>query len=275
MMSVRHAAIVALAALAWVACPLSGADAVAGPIQVAPQMVGLPNLEVSEHYTPPYVLAKPCAWGEVAITFRLTVRNYGNGASPAVNDIHALWVQDSASAAWAGGATLPAVPSNNGLAVDRPLVGLKNPNDMAGHHVFNVTFKMYGGNTLAIPVDFPPAFCAPPVSVAPLGAAAPPQHTPSPYVLLPPTYAGGPAIPAPRNLNYTNDSGVCSQHFPVPLAGPLACAASVKSLLTLIWDWSPRNCNGCPTDVDGYKVYRVDGGQHSLVATQSQGTNVT
>jgi hypothetical protein len=257
---------------------ISAAVALAGPNPVAQphNIVGLPNLQVSEHYTPPYVLASPCAWGEVAITFRLTVRNYGTGASPAINDYHALWVQDSANPAWAGGMTLPAIPVNNGIAVDVPLVGLKNTNAMQGHHVFNATFKMYGGNSLSIPVDFPPAFCTPPVSVAPLGATAPPQHTPLPYSLeRPVTYQGGPAIPAPRNLDYTNDSGVCSKHFPVPLAGPLACAASVKSLLTLVWDWSPRNCNGCPTDVDGYKVYRVDAGQHALIATQAQGTNVT
>jgi hypothetical protein len=151
-------------------------------------MVGTPTLVVSYWTTPPYILANPCAPGEGAITFRLIVRNAGNAASPAINDSHAIWVQDTANPAWAGGTTLPAIKAGDSPGVYVPLVGLKDPDQMQGHHVFNVTFEHFAGNSLQIPVDFPPAFCQPLISVAKTSVAnAPPQAAQSrDVVMIPP-----------------------------------------------------------------------------------------
>jgi hypothetical protein len=173
-----------------------GAMAAAAQVTVpetAPQMVGFPTLVVSYWTTPPYILANPCAPGEAAITFRLLVRNAGTAASPAINDSHAIWVQDSTNPAWAGGATLPAIKAGDSPGVYVPLVGLKDPNQMQGHHVFTVTFEKYAGNSIQIPVDFPPAFCQPVVSFPKSAAAtAPPHQGQSPYAAM------APPIPNPN-----------------------------------------------------------------------------
>jgi hypothetical protein len=167
---------------------LRAAAAAAPTVPAAgPQMVGFPTLVVSFWTTPPYILANPCAPGEAAITFRLIVRNAGTALSPAINDSHAIWVQDAANPAWAGGATLPAIKAGDSPGVYVPLVGLKDPNQMQGHHVFNVTFEKYGGNSIQIPLDFPPAFCKPVISAATSSAAtAPPQVAQSKYAVMPP-----------------------------------------------------------------------------------------
>ncbi len=177
--------VVAAALLAALGAEAATAAPVTEPANT--QMVGVPMLVASYWTTPPYILSNPCAPGESAITFRLIVRNAGNGESPAFNDYHAIWVQDVANPAWAGGMTLPAIKVGGSPGVDVPLVGLKDPNQMQGHHVFKVTFKEFGANSIQIPVDFPPAFCKPVTKVAPYAVATEPPHPDlSKYSLAPP-----------------------------------------------------------------------------------------
>lgn len=155
------------------------AVAVAAPVTVpntAPQMVGIPSLVASYWTTPPYVLENPCASGEVALTFRVMVRNAGNGVSPAMNDYHAIWVQDDSNPAWAGGMTLPAIKPGDSPEVDVPLVALNDWHKMQGHHVFKVTFEKNSGNTIQIPVDFPAEFCQPVTKAATVSVATAPPH---------------------------------------------------------------------------------------------------
>jgi hypothetical protein len=183
----RSASYVKVAAVVFLVALRSAAAA--NPVSVPvtpPQAVGFSSLVASYWTTPPYGLANPCAPGEAAITFNLLVRNYGTAPSPPINDYHAIWVQDAANPAWAGGTTLPAINAGDSPGVHVTLVGLKDPNQMQGHHVFNVTFEKFGGNSLQIPVDFPPAFCQPVTPVAKYSAAtAPPSQHQSPYGTAP------------------------------------------------------------------------------------------
>jgi hypothetical protein len=219
---------------------------------VGPPIVGVPSLWVQGYTTPPYVIVKNCTAGEgAAIVFRLIVRNYGKGASPANTDYHAIWVRDSANSAWGGGNALPAIPVNNGIEVDVPLVALKDASAMQGHHVFNASFQQFGGNTMAIPVDFPPSFCPPTVSVAPASAATPaPVRTPNPYAVVQHLATG---LPAPTNLTNTITQGVCAAHGGP--AGSLACYIGLPAgKLVLVWDYP------FPDKIDGYRIYLHGGG---------------
>ncbi|MBV8280892.1 MAG: DNRLRE domain-containing protein, partial [Candidatus Eremiobacteraeota bacterium] len=75
--------------------------------------------------------------------------------------------------------------------------------------------------------------------------------TPAP----PPTLA--PPPPSPNSLGNTNDPQVCTAH--AGLGGGLACSAGFGNhWLALVW-----SCNNCKAD--GYRIYRVDGGQRTLV----------
>jgi hypothetical protein len=71
--------------------------------------------------------------------------------------------------------------------------------------------------------------------------------------------------PPPDSLNNTTDPPTCTNH--AGFGGGLACLAGIpKGQLALIWNWTP--IKGVP-NVDGFNVYRVDGGQHTRVAQQN------
>jgi hypothetical protein len=64
-------------------------------------------------------------------------------------------------------------------------------------------------------------------------------------------------VPTPVGMSITHDTQTCSAHG--GFGGGLACLAGLQAgMLALIW-----NCKGC--QVDGYHLYRVDGGQHTLL----------
>jgi hypothetical protein len=71
--------------------------------------------------------------------------------------------------------------------------------------------------------------------------------------------------PAPDSLTNTTDPPTCTNH--AGFGGGLACLAGIPNgQLALIWNWTP--VKGVPK-VDGFNVYRVDGGQHTRVAQQN------
>lgn len=76
--------------------------------------------------------------------------------------------------------------------------------------------------------------------------------------------------PSPSGLTSTNDPQMCTQHG--GFGGGLACTAGFSNgWLALIWS-APNACSNC---IDGYDVYRVDGGQHTFVYKQNNGKDVT
>ena len=76
--------------------------------------------------------------------------------------------------------------------------------------------------------------------------------------------------PAPNSLSSTNDPQVCTAHG--GFGAGLACSAGFHNgWLALIWN-APNACANC---IDGYNVYRVDGGQHTFVYKQNNGKDVT
>jgi hypothetical protein len=74
-------------------------------------------------------------------------------------------------------------------------------------------------------------------------------------------------VPFPTGMTNTVDSKVCSQHG--GFGAGLACTAGLPSgMLALVW-----NCLNCT--VDGYRVFRVDGGRREPVAIPANGSAVT
>ncbi len=97
--------------------------------------------------------------------------------------------------------------------------------------------------------------------------AQPATPFPTPFATIPPRPN---APPIPGSLNSTNDSQVCVAH--AGFAGGLACTAGFgNGMLALIWN-AP---NACATCIDGYNVYRTDGGQHTFIYKQNNGKDVT
>jgi hypothetical protein len=70
-------------------------------------------------------------------------------------------------------------------------------------------------------------------------------------------------VPFPQNLAHTVDPKVCTQHG--GFAAGLGCTGGLPNgMLALVWDCP--NCN-----VDGYRLFRVDGGKHDAVAIPANG----
>jgi hypothetical protein len=65
-------------------------------------------------------------------------------------------------------------------------------------------------------------------------------------------------------LTSTVDPQVCGAH--AGLAGFICLASIPAGYLTLVWDWAPSTAY---QDLDGYRIYRVDGGRRTLVETQT------
>ena len=228
---------------------IAAAAAAAVPKVQPPNSVLRADLTIAGDDTP-YQLANPCAPGESAITFRLTVTNRGAAPSPAINDLHAVWVEDTVNPAWSGGSTLPAIPPGGSVAVAVGLVGLKDLSKMTTRHMFSATVNgahkvaesSYANNLVDVFVFFPPGFCAPPAS---RGAAPPPVLT---------------KLPAPSNLTYTVTQAICFKYG--GNAGALACSIGLPAgKLVLVWDYPPNIA------IDGYRIYAV--GNSQPVATQS------
>ncbi len=98
---------------------------------------------------------------------------------------------------------------------------------------------------------------------------------PNDYIAVTAVEPGGPvkqasikvscfSLAAPHDVHEITSRKGCGT-VPPPIAGPLICDGLIRSGgIMLAW-------NDDATTLNGYKVYRVDGGQHTLVATVSNG----
>src|SRR5579859_2787816 len=237
-------------------------------VTIVPRVTPLADFTVVGSQWPPYTFAPNCSPGETAIVFRLTIHNIGQGASTAINNYHAVWVQDNANPSWSGGSMLPAIPSWGSASVTVGLVGLKSQSAMAGHHQFtaivngarSVAEANYGNDSLFIDVNFPDGFCGPVIATTTASGTTvtPHSNTPPPGAAAPPpTVLGGSGLPAPTNVNNTITQAVCTKY-----GGPaaaLACSAALPAgKLVLVWDYPFQN------PVDGYRVYVSKGGGNVL-----------
>lgn len=75
--------------------------------------------------------------------------------------------------------------------------------------------------------------------------------------------------PAPTGMKSTLDPKECASHAPAVFGG-LVCDAAIKDgHLVLVWRWDGNR------DIDGYRIYRVNGNQRQQAALQASGKDWT
>lgn len=82
----------------------------------------------------------------------------------------------------------------------------------------------------------------------------------------------------PNRLHQTTVAQECGSHIGNPFAAAAVCDSALRNGRAIfVWDWNP-NCptpNICVKDINGYRLYRVDGGRHDLAYDQNNGSGVT
>ena len=75
--------------------------------------------------------------------------------------------------------------------------------------------------------------------------------------------------PSPTNLHATTSPDECGKIH----NGSWACVGILQNELLLVWDWTPSNATDSThihlRGVDGYRLYRVDGGRHDPLGSQA------
>ena len=232
---------------------------------------------------PPFVVAARCDPTQPLAYVNLGVVNRGDSPTPAT-----LVTAVDATGVLGGQTTLPPIApgARNALRV-----GLRrapsNDASVGGTHAVTITI---GAVRLApIAVTLPATFCAaasPPAdTVVPVGDAAARVRSHRPLAApgtLTSVYERRPNTAqilreqqtpaAPVHLHVSNGQQECAAH--VGLLGALACPDMVRSgNVLLVWDWRPAAVG--PAAIDGFRVYRVNGGVKQLVFTRREQNNVT
>ncbi|HEY6865300.1 MAG TPA: hypothetical protein VI319_15505 [Burkholderiales bacterium] len=227
---------------------------------------------------PAFMLAGVCQAGKPVATLRVVATNAGTVSVPPSAPAMRITAIDDTPLAWAGSVKLPALAAGASATVAIPLLPPSRPDAVAGKHRFSVMAVPLGiAAASPIEMSIPAGFCNrltardPKRTVLSMAHGAPAMTTAmnnttprgaskfAPKVDL--------ALPAPSALTSTVDEKVCNTHG--GFGGGLACAALLpQGRLALVWSWSGASA-------DGYKVYRVDGGQHTYVGRQANGKDAT
>ena len=258
--------------------------ALAIPADAAPKF----TVAYAEH---PYTLATPCDLYKPLVFINLALRN---GSDQPTGPVH-VSAEDSAHVL-EGDATLPQIPAGMeipfALALRRKAASV---GPLGGTHTIAVTVDIMGSagkrHLTPLEVAVPATFCvAAAATPTPAPAAVPGILTPIRSrvlgnVLATPTplpRIGGnaskvanlsvlvrPAVPT--NVKNVAAATDCGAH--VGVLGSLTCPAMIASGdLLLTWDWQS---DGKLTEIDGYRIYRVDSGLHQLVFTRSNNKELT
>ncbi|MEA2719769.1 MAG: hypothetical protein QOJ39_1633 [Candidatus Eremiobacteraeota bacterium] len=279
--------------ISGVAAPLA---AVALTLALGPSAAEAAAIGVMIGYgATPYTVSATCNLSQPIVELNVVVQNRGNLPSAA----QSLEAVDQ-SGVLRGTAPLPPLaPGGAPYAVSIPMVSPgKNPAAIGGPHTVMVSAGERRSQPLL--VQIPPALCAAPPSpappaaptVAPAAKSAPVAGgtpapgtisaiqrtqprivvaTPAPKPVLvqnasnqrAAVLAASLAVGVPNNLHAANGAPDCAVH--VGLLGALVCPDMVKNGgLLLVWDWQ---AGPGPGAIDGYRVYRVDGGLKQLVDT--------
>jgi hypothetical protein len=243
-----------------------------------------PNLTVAPG-SPAYSVARTCKDGAALVIINVVVKNAGANAFDTTG-VPLVAHEEGLKPSWAGRADLPRLAAGASARVSIPLYPPSHLPRLDGGHRFTVQTP-WAKTAAPIAVNVPSGVCgalakrftsAAVVAQTPkapgttnvtsyrTGATAP-TNTQAGNTFG--AYANSYAVklPTPGALGSTVDPQVCSNH--AGFGGGLACAAQLpQGRLALVW-------NGSAAAVDGYYVYRVDGGQRARIGRQANGKDVT
>ena len=262
-MKPRRARVAGMAALAFL---------LSAPLAASAQ----PNL-VMTFGTPGSARASACVVGQPVVDVFVVLRNSGDVTAPSVQ----LTAADTTDTLVADVANAASIPPGGQISVALHLrYRVGSSGAISGAHFVGVTAGLLhiGPLLVTLPTNFCPVATQKAVSRNAAGitiASPPPSRYESTTATLPP----GRTLPLgqrpnllalvklgiPANVHNVAGASDCATH--VGLIGALVSPDMIRSGdLLLAWEWQPGSG---PQEIDGYRVYRVDGGGRVLVATQA------
>jgi hypothetical protein len=245
---------------------------------------------------PAYTVAASCNLAQPLVFVNVEVHNYRKAPSSPLT----LQAIDQ-TGVLQGTAPLPSVDGDDSVTVVVPMrsPGM-NAAAIGGPHT--ITVSAGGRRSAPLLINVPPALCAPPAPApttapssvpAPAAAGAPGTRgvlsvgarprvtlatpTPAPNYVVQKISSRQSAVAltlklgTPANVRAAGGGPECAAH--VGAIGALVCPDMIKSGdLLLVWDWQP---GAGPDAIDGYRVYRVDGGRKQLVYTRANQKDLT
>jgi hypothetical protein len=240
-----------------------------------------PNL-VATFATPAYAVAPACVVGQPLADVYVVLRNTGDSPTPAVQ----LTASDTVDTLVGDVANVAAIPPGAQITVAMHMRFQAGGTGVIGgrHSVgVNAGLAHIGPLTLTLPANFCTASTQRISARTTPAIAALSTPTPAPYTRTTVTLPPGRTSPfgqsaanrsnvlaliklgVPANVRSVQAAPDCGAH--VGPLGALVCPDMIKSGdLLLVWDWQPGSG---PEEIDGYRVYRLDGGGRQLVTTQS------
>ena len=251
------------------------------PILAALLLVGAPvTISAEPNFStffanPAYAFAATCNLAQPLVFINVVVANHGSVPLAGIP----LIATDSAGALH-GDATTQLLAAGAQLTLRIPMLHVpSSAAQISGTHAITVMAGLRRVGALTVPV--PETLCVTPIP-APLtmsqrvhpnlAVATPPSVTqiakPNSNVSKIILDTHTPAVPG--NVRNANGAQDCAAH--VGLIGALVCPDLIRSgRMLLVWDWQ---AGIGPAAIDGYRVYRVDGGKR-LVYTRADKKDIT
>src|SRR5579859_5183631 len=249
----------------------------------------LPNVTIDSAKP---TVARTCKWGHPIVSVAVTLTNHGKTLIPAFVDV--LQAKNQAQIPWGGTGNFPELNPGASRTVTIELLPPSLIEAATGTHQFVVSAPLFKTQFGPIEVTIPPTLCEH------LRLKGPFVFHPTPTgsgALVPELGLKGVKIvggvrvntvvsneignlklnfpvPQPTNLMSTTDTTTCANHGDLGDGGigaAFACKAALpQGQLVLVWD-PPAG----QAQIDGYRVYEVDGGQNTLLGAQDKGKNFT
>ena len=236
--------------------------------------------------SPPYTIAATCDLTQPLAFISLAIANRGGDASAST----LVSAFDAGGVLTGDRQTLPPIAAGKALTLRLPIRYLNGSSgQIGGDHAITITVGLQRRQPLTVAI--PPGLCTTPAHVLRGDrAVAPPAAATAQRARVAAPAAGGTAftkveqssatlakiadraLTVPINVRVASGAADCALHIG-QIVGSLICPDMIRSgNLLLVWEWRP---GAGPDRVDGYRVYRVDGGKRLVDTRGSQDLMLT
>ena len=236
--------------------------------------------------SPPYTIAATCDLTQPLAFISLTIANRGDEASTST----IVSAFDAGGVLTGDRQTLPPIAAGKALTLLLPVRYLNGSSgQIGGDHAITITVGLQ--RRLPLTVAIPPGLCTTPARLLPGDlAVAPPASATAQRARVAALATGGTAftkveqsaatlakiadraLTVPFYLRVASGAADCALHVG-QIVGSLICPDMIRSgNLLLVWEWRP---GAGPGRVDGYRVYRLDGGKRLVDTRGSQDLMLT